>query len=95
MNKSELIDALAAKTGQPKTTTGAFIDAFIEQVQAAAKKGEDVTLIGFGAFKAKKRAARTGRNPQTGAELKIPAKNVMQFSTSSAFNATLNPKKKK
>lgn len=95
MNKSELIEAIAAKTDQSKAATGAFLDAFIGEVTAAAKKGDDITLIGFGAFKVKKRAARMGRNPQTGAELKIPAKKIMQFSTSSAFNAALNPAKKK
>lgn len=95
MNKGELIEAIAAKTDQSKAATGAFLDAFIDQVATAAKKGEDITLVGFGAFKVKKRAARTGRNPQTGAALKIPAKKVMAFSTSSAFNAALNPAKKK
>lgn len=94
MNKSELIESLAKQTGQTKAATGQFIEAFVETIRAAAKKGDDVGLIGFGTFKAKKRAARTGRNPQTGTEIKIPAKKVMQFSTSGAFNATLNPAKK-
>lgn len=95
MNKGELIESIATKTDQSKAAAAAFLDAFIETVGAAAKKGEDITLVGFGAFKVKKRAARIGRNPQTGAELKIAAKKVMQFSTSSAFNAALNPAKKK
>lgn len=95
MNKTELIEAIAAKTEQSKAATGAFIDAFVDQVRTCAKKGEDITLVGFGTFKSKKRAARTGRNPATGESIKIAAKNVMQFSTSSAFNADLNPKKKK
>lgn len=95
MNKAELIEAIAKRTEQSKAASGAFLDAFIETVRAAANKGDDITLVGFGTFKAKKRAARTARNPQTGEPIKIAAKKVMQFSTSSAFNAGLNPPKKK
>lgn len=94
MNKTELIDALAKRTKQTKAAAGDFVDALVETVREQTKKGEDITLIGFGAFKVKRRAARNGRNPATGAAMKIPAKKVLQFSTSAAFNAGLNPKKK-
>lgn len=94
MNKTDLVEALANRTGQTKAATSEFLEALIEQVRASAKKGDDITLAGFGAFKSKKRAARNGRNPQTGDTIKIPAKKVMQFSTSGVFNACLNPAKK-
>lgn len=94
MNKSELIEALAKKTQQTKAAAGAFVDALMETVVETAKKGDEITLVGFGSFKVKKRAARSGRNPATGVPMKIPAKKVLQFSTSSALNAQLNPKKK-
>ena len=71
MNKGELIDAVAAATDDTKAGAGRAVDAVIESITGALKKGDTVTLIGFGTFKTAKRAARTGRNPQTGAELKI------------------------
>ena len=74
MNKGELIEAIASATGSTKADAGRALDATIENITKALKKGDTVTLIGFGTFKVSKRAARTGRNPQTGAELKIPAK---------------------
>ena len=79
MNKGELIDAVAAATDDTKAGAGRAVDAVIESITGALKKGDTVTLIGFGTFKTAKRAARTGRNSQTGAELKIPARTVPSF----------------
>ncbi len=79
MNKGELIDAVAAATDDTKAGAGRAVDAVIESITGALKKGDTVTLIGFGTFKTAKRAARTGRNPQTGAELKNPSKNSTFF----------------
>ena len=71
MNKGELIEAVAAATDDTKAGAGRAVDAVVESITGALKKGDTVTLIGFGTFKTAKRAARTGRNPQTGAELKL------------------------
>ncbi|MEC8887468.1 bacterial nucleoid protein HU beta subunit [Acinetobacter marinus] len=79
MNKSELIDAIAQKGGLTKVDAGKALDATIESISAALKAGDTVTLVGFGSFTVKERAARTGRNPKTGAELKIPASKVPSF----------------
>ena len=79
MNKSELIDAIAQKGGLTKVDAGKALDATIESISAAFKAGDTVTLVGFGSFSVKERAARTGRNPKTGAELKIPASKVPSF----------------
>jgi DNA-binding protein HU-beta len=68
MNKSELIDAIAASAGLTKADAGRAIDATTSAITAALKKGDTVTLVGFGTFKVSKRAARVGRNPRTGAE---------------------------
>ena len=73
MNKSELIDAIAESADISKAAAGRALDAMTNSITGALKKGDQVTLIGFGTFSVKERAARTGRNPQTGAEIKIPA----------------------
>ena len=93
MNKAELIDALATKTGASKTAAGQSIDALVEIITAAVAKGGDVALIGFGTFSSSKRAARTGRNPQTGAALKIAASTVPKFKAGAAFKAAVSGKK--
>lgn len=80
MNKTELIDAVAAKAGVTKKAAGDVLAAFIETVQAEEK----VQLVGFGTFQKKTRAARKGRNPQTGKEIDIPAKTALAFSASKA-----------
>ncbi len=91
MNKTELIDALAAKVdGLPKTKIAALIDAFTETVSESLAKGDTVALIGFGTFKVSQRAARTGRNPQTGAELNIPASKAPTFSAGATLKAAVN-----
>ncbi len=95
MNKSELIEALAAKADVSKAAAGASIDALVEIITSAVAKGEDVALVGFGTFKAAKRAARTGRNPATGAELKIAATTVPKFTAGATFKAAVAKKKKK
>ena len=80
MNKAELIDAIAGETNLTKVDTKKAVDAFMKVTSDALKKGERVALVGFGSFAVVKRNARTGRNPQTGAELKIGAKKVVKFS---------------
>ena len=90
MNKGELIEAVANATGATKADAGRAIDATVESITGALKKGDTVTLIGFGTFKVSKRAARTGRNPQTGAELKIPARNAPSFKAGAALKAAVN-----
>ena len=79
MNKAELISKIADDAGITKTQANATIDAFIDAVTKTLKKGDKVTLVGFGTFSVSKRAARNGRNPQTGAVIKIKAKKVAKF----------------
>lgn len=79
MNKADLVDAIANATGQTKKDAAAALEAFMDSVTGALKKGDSVTLTGFGTFSVANRSARTGRNPQTGAEIKIPAKTVAKF----------------
>ena len=71
MNKSELVDAIADAADLSKASAGRALDAAIDAVTRTLKKGDPVSLVGFGTFAVKQRAARTGRNPQTGAEIKI------------------------
>ena len=79
MNKAELIDAIAGESKLTKTDSKKALDAFINATSAALKKGERVALVGFGSFTVVGRSARTGRNPQTGKEIKIAAKKVVKF----------------
>jgi len=79
MNKAELIEEVAGKTGLTKKDVGVVLDAFIETVGDTLSKDEKVTLVGFGTFQVVQRKARRGRNPQTGKELQIPAKKVPKF----------------
>lgn len=94
MTKAELIDAVAGKAGVSKTETEKVLGAFFDQVVASVKKDDKVAWPGFGSFSLTKRVARTGRNPQTGAAVKIPASKAMKFTASSTLKAALNPKKK-
>jgi DNA-binding protein HU-beta len=80
MNKSELIDALATKCDLSKSSAGRAIDGLTEIITETLAKGETVSLIGFGTFSVGERAARTGRNPKTGAELNIAASKAPKFS---------------
>lgn len=79
MNRSDLINSVAAETGLSKNDADAAISAFINAVEGALKSGDKLQLVGFGTFETSKRAARTGRNPQTGEDIKIPASVVPKF----------------
>jgi DNA-binding protein HU-beta len=90
MNKQELIDAVAATTGESKAATGEALDAIIESITSAIAKGDAVQLIGFGSFSVGARAARVGRNPATGAEIQIAAAKTVKFSAGKAFKDAVN-----
>jgi DNA-binding protein HU-beta len=90
MNKQELVDAVAAKTGDSKGATGETIDALIGAITATVTKGDTVQLIGFGSFSTGARAARVGRNPATGAEIQIPAAKTVKFTAGKAFKEAVN-----
>lgn len=94
MNRAELIDALADKTGSSKADAGRNIAALIDIVTATLRKGDNVALVGFGTFEVRKRAARTGRNPATGETLKIKATKVPAFKAGAALKAAVNGAKK-
>jgi len=79
MNKAELIESMAAEAGMTKADAKRALDAFVVSTNKALKKGDRVALVGFGSFSVTKRAARKGRNPQTGKEIKIAAKKVVKF----------------
>ncbi len=83
MNKAQLIDAMAADANLTKADAKKALDAFINSTSGALKKGDRVALVGFGSFSISKRNARTGRNPRTGKEIKIAAKNVVKFKAGS------------
>jgi DNA-binding protein HU-beta len=89
MNKAELIAKLADDSGITKTRANAALDSFIEAVTKTLKGGGKVTLVGFGTFSVSKRAARKGRNPQTGAVIKIKAKKVARFKAGKELQAKL------
>ena len=85
MNKSELIAAIASKTGATKKDAEATLNAFIDVVTETLVKGDKVQLVGFGSFEVRKRAARKGRNPQTKEEIKIPASKAPVFKAGKAL----------
>ena len=90
MNKSELIDAIAAAADLPKASAGRALDAVVEGITDSLKKGDPVALVGFGTFAVKHRAARAGRNPQTGATIQIKAANVPGFKAGKALKDAVN-----
>ncbi|MBQ1902057.1 MAG: HU family DNA-binding protein [Lachnospiraceae bacterium] len=90
MNKTELIAAVANKTGLSKKDAEGAVKAFTDVVAEELKKGEKVQLVGFGTFEVSERAARTGRNPQTGAEMQIPASKAPKFKAGKALKDSLN-----
>lgn len=90
MNKAELIDAIAASADIPKAAAGRALDALIGSVEGALKKGDSVALVGFGTFTVKERAARTGRNPQTGAPIEIAAAKIPSFKAGKALKDAVN-----
>ena len=85
MNKEELVKAVAEKTKLSQKNTAEVISSVLDTITKSVSKGKKVTLVGFGSFEARKRAARTGRNPQTGKEIKIAAKTVPAFSAGKKF----------
>ena len=85
MNKAMLVAKLADATGMTKKQAGESLDAVLDSITDALKKGDKVTLTGFGTFEVRNRAARKGRNPQTGAEIQIPATKVPAFKAGKAF----------
>ena len=90
MNKAELIDAMASNAGLSKADAKRALDGFVDATTAALKKGDRISLVGFGSFSVSNRAARTGRNPQTGKEIKIAAKNVVRFKAGSELAGKVN-----
>ena len=90
MNKSELIDAISESADITKAAAGRAVDAVVESITNALKSGDQVTLIGFGTFSVKDRAARLGRNPQTGAEIKIAAAKIPSFKAGKALKDAVN-----
>ena len=89
MNKAELIDAIAESTELSKVASGKALDAVIETIVKAVAKGDGVSLVGFGSFKAAARAAREGKNPKTGEKIKIAATTVPKFSAGATFKAAV------
>jgi DNA-binding protein HU-beta len=94
MNRKEFAEALAKKTGSSNAAADRAIGAVVEVISEALKKGDKVSLVGFGTFEVRKRAARTGRNPQTGKEIKIKAAKVPAFKAGASLKATVNGAKK-
>ncbi|NOT13601.1 MAG: HU family DNA-binding protein [Methylococcaceae bacterium] len=90
MNKSELINAIAEHANLSKADAGRSLDALTKTVEATLKAGDSITLVGFGTFEVKARAARTGRNPQTGREIQIAAANVPSFKAGKGLKDAVN-----
>lgn len=83
MNKAELIDTMSEKSGLTKTEVKNALEAFVETTTSVLKKGDKISLVGFGTFSISERAARTGRNPQTGEKINISAKKTVKFKAGS------------
>ena len=92
MNKAELVDAIVKKTDGTKKNAEASVNALVEIISEALKKGDKVQLVGFGSFEVRKRAARKGRNPQTKEEIKIPASKAPVFKAGKALKDLVNKK---
>ena len=90
MNKSELIEAIAESADISKASAGRALDGMIDAISKALKQGEQVSLIGFGTFAVKERAARTGRNPRTGEEITIAASKIPGFKAGKALKDAVN-----
>lgn len=90
MNKAELIGAIADGSGLSKADAGKALDAFVSSVEGALANGERISLVGFGSWSVDKRNARTGRNPRTGEEIQIAAKNVVKFKPGAGLTAAVN-----
>jgi DNA-binding protein HU-beta len=90
MNKGELVERIVKDTKLSKTQATAALNSALHGIEAALRKGDKVTLVGFGTFSVGKRKARMGRNPQTGAEVKIPARRVARFSAGAELKKAAN-----
>jgi DNA-binding protein HU-beta len=90
MNKTELVESVAEAADLSKAAAGKAVDAFIGAVTGALKNGDQVTIVGFGTYLVRERAARTGRNPQTGAEIQIKAAKVPAFKPGKALKDAVN-----
>ncbi len=90
MNKAELIGSIADKSGLSKAEAGKALDAFVSSVTDALSSGERISLVGFGSWSVDKRDARTGRNPRTGEEIQIAAKNVVKFKPGAGLSEAVN-----
>jgi DNA-binding protein HU-beta len=90
MSKQELVSYMADKTGLSKKDAESALSSFVDGVKSSLKKGNSVTLVGFGTFSVSHRGARTGRNPQTGASIKIPARKAPVFKAGKNLKETLN-----
>lgn len=95
MNRKELVEALATKTESTKADAERAVAGLIDIISGTLKKGDSITLVGFGTFEVRKRAARTGRNPKTGEELKIKASKAPAFKPGATLKATVNGTKAK
>jgi DNA-binding protein HU-beta len=90
VNKSELVDAIAAEADVSKAAAGRAVDAMVSAITTALQRGEQVSLVGFGTFSVRERAARTGRNPQTGANIEIQAARIPAFKAGKALKDAVN-----
>lgn len=90
MNKTELIEAIASESGLSKADAKRAVEAFVSTTTKALKKGDRVALVGFGSFSTSDRAARKGRNPQTGKEITIAAKKVVKFKAGAELAGSVN-----
>ena len=89
MNKQDLIAKIAQDTGITKVSAAAAVDSFFEGITKSLKKGQPITFVGFGTFKTAQRKARTARNPQTGAAIKIPKRRVVRFTAGKALKSAV------
>jgi DNA-binding protein HU-beta len=90
MNKAELVDAIAGAANLSKADAGRAVDAVVSSISSALRKGQQVSVVGFGTFSVKHRAARSGRNPRTGETIKIAASNVPGFKAGKALKDAVN-----
>ena len=95
MNKSELVEAMAKDSGLSKADSGRALESFLTTVETTLRKGDEVAITGFGKFSVAKRGARTGRNPQTGAALKIKASKSPRFSAGATLKQAVSGTRKK
>lgn len=90
MNKAEIVEAVAKSAGISKSASERAVDSTLDAIKSALKRGQTVTLVGFGTFRVGRRAARVGRNPRTGEEIRIKAARVPKFSAGKALKDALN-----